>query len=147
METREAMPNVLIGGQPTSNDLDGLAAQGVVAVVNLRRPGEPDQPLSPDAEGDRVRAAGLDYLHLPIGGAPIERAEVAEFGRFLQAQTSGKVLVHCRSGGRAVVLLMLDHAERNNWPSAEVIERARGLGFEIPPPLRPIVQSYLDSRS
>ncbi len=52
---------VAIGGQPTVEDLHELRAQGFVAVVNLRTPGESGQTLSPEAEGFAAQEVGLDY--------------------------------------------------------------------------------------
>jgi uncharacterized protein (TIGR01244 family) len=147
VETRELLPGVTVSGQPTSVDLAGLRNAGYVAVVNLRRDGEPDQPLSPDSEGADVRRSGLNYLHLPVGGSPISVDDVRIFSSFLRDQSDGKVLVHCRSGGRAVALLLLDQADSHRWPSAEVIERGRTLGLELPPPLLPLVNAYLESRT
>ena len=47
-------------GQPTREELERLAQAGFKTVVNLRMAGEPNQPLSPEAEGDVARQAGLD---------------------------------------------------------------------------------------
>ena len=63
-------PTITIGDQPTEADLEQLKHEGYVGVVNLRNPGEPEQPMSPQAEGETVRALGMDYLHYGVGGAP-----------------------------------------------------------------------------
>ncbi len=47
-------------GQPTREELERLAQEGFKAVVNLRTADEPNQPLSPEAEGEVARKAGLD---------------------------------------------------------------------------------------
>ncbi len=63
-------PTITIGDQPTEADLEQLKHEGYVGVVNLRNPGEPEQPMSPQAEGEKVRTLGMDYLHYGVGGAP-----------------------------------------------------------------------------
>lgn len=137
----------LIGGQPSLDELKAHAAGGVVGVVNLRRAGEPDQPLSPEEEGREVRALGLAYLHLPIGGGPISRSDVESLGDFLRAQGEATVLVHCKSGGRATGLLLLERAEAFGWPASEVFERGRGLGLVPPPPVVPLLNQFLENRT
>jgi protein tyrosine phosphatase (PTP) superfamily phosphohydrolase (DUF442 family) len=45
--------------QPSREELDQLAPEGLKAVANLRMPGEQNQPLSPEEEGE-VPAGGDD---------------------------------------------------------------------------------------
>lgn len=54
-----------VGGQPTADDLKALKKQGFRSVVNLRRAGENNQPLTPEKERAEAEAAGLAYYHLP----------------------------------------------------------------------------------
>ena len=69
-------PGLHTGGQPTPEQLDALAAQGVRTVIDLR-------PDSEDHGYDEARAAGqrkLRYVQLPIAGpqdlTPAKRAEM-----------------------------------------------------------------------
>ncbi len=133
-------------GQPSVEELRALPGSGVAAVVNFRREAEPDQPLSPVEEGEFVRSLGLDYLHIPVGGAPITRPQVQAFGEFLHRHGGEAVLVHCKSGGRAAVMLMLERAEAEGWPNGEVLERGRQLGLNPPAPLLPLVAQFLEQR-
>ncbi len=73
MNVKQAVTDTItIGDQPDEGDLRALKKEGYVGVVNLRNDGEPEQPLGTTAEGDVVRALGLDYLHVGVGAAPAE---------------------------------------------------------------------------
>ena len=72
MENRIRIKDQLtIGAQPTEEQLKHLAEEGFKSVVNLRMPGEEEQPLSPDEEGEKVRALGMEYLHIPSGRSSV----------------------------------------------------------------------------
>lgn len=92
---------VIVGKTPPSEqDLKALASEGFAAVVNLRRSGEPNQPLSPEEEGKAAEVEGLRYVHIPVDPANIDAAAVERF-RDEVAQLPGPIFVHCASGRRA----------------------------------------------
>jgi uncharacterized protein (TIGR01244 family) len=141
-------PTITIGDQPTEADLEALKREGYIGVVNLRHPGEPEQPLSPPEEGEKVRALGMEYLHYGVGGAPLANPGVTDVCDFVDrlAQGSQKVLVHCRKGGRAVALLLLQQARANQWTPEETIDKGKAMGLEVDGGLRMMVEAYLQSR-
>ena len=81
------------GGQPTEADLAQLHADGVRTIINLRRPGEQNQPLDPAAEGDAARRAGFTYISIPVDPKNLSAAQVDEVARAISA-SSGPCLVH-----------------------------------------------------
>lgn len=142
---RPITPSIVIADQPTEADLSALKEAGFVGVVNLRNDGEPEQPLSTAAEGDRVRAAGLDYLHMGVGSAPLQETKVDEVCRFLDEHTKeGKVLVHCRKGGRAAAVVLLYEALKEGWMPSEAPAKGKAMGLEVDGGLRTLVETYLD---
>lgn len=52
---RPVTPEIIIGDQPSEEDLLECKYEGYAGVVNLRNDREPEQPLSTKAEGDKVR--------------------------------------------------------------------------------------------
>jgi uncharacterized protein (TIGR01244 family) len=136
---------ITIGDQPTEDDLARLKSEGYVGVVNLRTAGEPEQPLSPTAEAESVRAMGMDYLHYGVGGAPLSEQGVTAVCDFVDRHTQAgqKVMVHCRKGGRAVALVLLQQARANQWKPEEVIARGKAMGLEVDGGLRTLVETYL----
>jgi uncharacterized protein (TIGR01244 family) len=142
---RSIRDTVTVGDQPTEHDLDELKREGYSGIVNLRNSGEPDQPISPAQEAEKVRALGMEYLHYGVGAAPLSQQGVTAVCDFIDAhsQAPGKVLVHCRKGGRAVALLLLQQARANKWKADEVIAKGKAMGLEIDGGLRALVETYL----
>jgi uncharacterized protein (TIGR01244 family) len=139
---------ITIGDQPNEDDLAQLKHEGYSGVVNLRNPGEPEQPMSPADEGRKVEAMGMDYLHYGVGGAPLTEQGVTAVCDFVDRHARGgqKVLVHCRKGGRAVALVLLQQARANNWKPEELIAKGKELGLEVDGGLRMLVESYMQQR-
>lgn len=138
---------ITIADQPTAADLDRLAAEGYVAVVNLREDGEPEQPLDVAAEGREAEARGLAYHHLGVGKEPLSDVGVTAVCDFVDRETErGKVLIHCRGGGRAAAVVLLQQARARGWKPDEAVEKRRELGLSLKPELQLKVWQYLKSR-
>lgn len=136
-------PNVAIAGQPSAADLEALKAEGYAGVVNLRNDGEPEQPISTAQEGEIARSVGLDYLHCGFGGAPFDPSGVAAVMDFLDRHSGEKVLVHCRSGGRASAVLLVREAQARGWSASEAAEKGRAMGLDVKGGLQMLVEQYL----
>lgn len=143
--TKEITPSITIGDQPTESDLTQLSRDGFKGIVNLRNDGEPDQPLSTAEEGNQVMTLGMSYLHHGVGGFPLSDEGVISVCDFIDTQTAdgGKVLVHCRRGGRAAALVALQQARQNGWGPAEVRAKAAELGLPLEGNLMMMVEDYL----
>ena len=114
--------------QLTVSDLDEVAAQGIRLIVNNRPDGEElGQPSSAEIEA-AARAAGLDYLHIPIAGVfPPERIEA-----MARALERGPLLAFCRSGTRSAFLWALARAS-SGVPAEESIAAAAAAGYDLGP--------------
>jgi uncharacterized protein (TIGR01244 family) len=142
---RPVTSTITIGDQPTEADLAELKDEGYVGIVNLRHDGEPDQPMSTAREGAAVRHLGMDYLHYGVGGAPLSEPGVTEVCDFVDrhAQGTNKVLIHCRKGGRAVALLLLQQARANRWSAEETLAKGQAMGLALDGGLKTMVETYL----
>lgn len=133
-------------GQPTRDELARLTQEGFKTVVNLRTAGEQNQPLSPEAEGEVARKAGLDYLHIPVASTDPRPEQVDQFREKL-AGLPRPVLVHCASGKRSGAFAVLQLADQEGLSGEEALARARSLGFDWKSPeLEGFVRHYLDQR-
>lgn len=141
---RDVTPTLTIASQPDEADLEALKPAGYAGVVNLRGEGEPEQPISAVDEGEKVRALGLDYLHVPVVGNALPASEVERFCDFLDAHAGDRVLIHCRKGGRAAALVLLHQALAHRWSAREAVERGKALGLDVDGPLRVLVETFLD---
>ncbi|MHB1556587.1 MAG: protein tyrosine phosphatase family protein [Isosphaeraceae bacterium] len=145
---RPITSNITLGDQPTEDDLARLKREGYVGVVNLRNPGEPEQPLGPAEEGEKVLELGMEYLHYGVGGAPLSESGVESVCDFVDRLVggSGKVLVHCRKGGRAMALALIQQARANGWKPEETVVLGQSMGLEVDGGLRMLVEVYLQGR-
>lgn len=102
---RPLSETVFVSGQIQASDVAELAASGVTVIVNNRPDGEePGQPPGAEIEA-AARAAGLDYVHIPISDA-FPNDKVAAVGEAL-ANARGNVLLFCKSGTRSTYLWAL----------------------------------------
>ncbi len=139
---------ITIADQPTLDELRALSDEGFVAVLNLRREGEPDQPLSPSEEGVEVGAVGLEYLHEGVGGAPLTAEGVESICRFLDEQIEkGKVLVHCRRGARAAAMVLVHMAFQEGWRSHEAVAKGQERGLNVDGNLKVMIELFLAQKS
>jgi uncharacterized protein (TIGR01244 family) len=142
---RPVTATITIGDQPTEADLVQLKQDGYTGVVNLRNDGEPEQPISTTDEGKKVRALGMDYLHLGVGAVPLTTQGVTAVCDFIDQHSQGtdKVLVHCRRGPRAIALLLLQQARAQKWTNAEVFAKGKAMGLELEGGLKMMVDHFL----
>jgi uncharacterized protein (TIGR01244 family) len=141
---RAVPPNLIIADQPTATDLEALQVQGFVGIVNLRNDGEPEQPISTTAEAEKAKALGLDYIHMGVGSAPLLEQDVDRVCRFIDDHKEGKILVHCRKGGRAAAVALLYNALSHGWQPAETAAKGKEIGLDVDGNLRTMVETYLD---
>jgi protein tyrosine phosphatase (PTP) superfamily phosphohydrolase (DUF442 family) len=99
----EPLPGLVTGGQPTAEHLAALKAAGCEVVLDVRDPMEP----RPFDEPATVRAAGMEYLNIPVSGASM-RDETLERVRETVANLVGdrKMFFHCGSGNRVGATLI-----------------------------------------
>lgn len=93
--------DVAVAPQLAPEALAAAAAQGFRSVINNRPDfeGGPDQPTSAAMEA-AARAAGLEYVHLPVAPGYQSPDEIARF-RELLAALPRPILAFCRSGARS----------------------------------------------
>lgn len=106
MKTGKLTDRLLVGAQPTAEDLDRLYDAGVAMVINLRTDGENGQALSPSAEGEAAASAGLAYRHIPVSLTSLSGEQV-EAVKAAIAEAEGPVYMHCGAGQRACAIGLL----------------------------------------
>lgn len=147
MQSMKINDQVSVGAQPTEAELRKFAQQGFLSVVNFRTEGEEDQPLSPQAEGEKVSAAGMDYLHTPVSLEAMGPERVDQFREKL-TELPKPVFAHCKSGQRAGAMVVMDMAVEQGMTGEQTLQKAKEMGFECDQPeLKQFVRSYVDSHS
>jgi uncharacterized protein (TIGR01244 family) len=106
-------------------------AQGITLIVNNRPEGESDDQTPGGEIEAAARAAGLDYVAIPITHAGFSQAQVTAMAEAL-ASAAGPVLAYCRSGTRSTLLWALAEASRGTDPGV-IAASAANAGYDISP--------------
>jgi uncharacterized protein (TIGR01244 family) len=114
-------------------DVERARAEGFVCIVNNRPDGEsPDQTPSGKIEA-AARAAGLDYVHIPVTGGPT-RAQAEAMHEAVNA-ADGPVLAYCRSGTRSISTWALGQVLTEATPIDELARLGAAAGYDLRPVL------------
>lgn len=130
----EPVPGWVSGGQPSEQQIKAFNAAGGEVVVDNRDPMEP----RPFDEPAVVRAAGMEYISLPIVHGAVTIDTMKQMHETLKKLAGKKALLHCSSGNRTsaalIPYLMIDKkiqeeeaveiAMRGGLRSAELMELA-----------------------
>jgi len=130
----EPVPGWITGGQPTEQQLKAFKSAGGEVVVDNRDPMEP----RPFDEPATARAAGLEYVSLPIVHGAVTADTMKRMHQTLKKLEGRKALLHCSSGNRTSAALIpylmidkkvdqddaVDTAMRGGLRSAELMELA-----------------------
>lgn len=128
---RKITDQFLASPQIDVSDLAEAVRLGVTLVVNNRPEGEADDQ-TPGADMEAaVRAAGMDYVAIPVTHAGFSATQVEAMKAALE-DAAGPVLAYCRSGTRSTLLWALAQASRGEDPDTIAGQAARG-GYDISP--------------
>lgn len=121
-----------------TGDIAQAKALGVTLIVNNRPEGESaDQVPGPDIEA-AARAAGIDYLAIPVTHAGFSHPQVTALADALD-RADGPVLGYCRSGTRSTLLWALARASKGDDPEA-LASAAAAAGYDLGP-IRPAMDA------
>jgi uncharacterized protein (TIGR01244 family) len=128
---RQLDGQIMASPQITVADLAAARALGVNMVINNRPEGEsPDQTPGSVIE-DAARAAGMNYLAIPITHSGFSHGQVAAMAEAL-AHNAGPILAYCRSGTRSTLLWALAQASRGEDPDRLALA-AMQAGYDLTP--------------
>lgn len=127
-EFRRVTDSLSVSPQVSEADMASAAAQGFVLVINNRPDGEdPSQPSSATIEA-AARAAGMDYLHVPVRGGPTQ--EQVDAVRAATDAADGPVLAFCRSGTRSIVTWSIGQALAGE-DRETLVNQGRDAGYDL----------------
>lgn len=107
---------LILGGQPTAEQLTAVAAEGYSIVVNLAT-FDPGRSL-PDEAG-LVRSLGMTYHPIPVDWDNPTDADFAAFERTLLHRPEGRTLIHCAANFRATAFYSLYALKHLGWTEAQ----------------------------
>ena len=112
------------------------AALGVTLVIN-NRPEDESDDQTPGAEIEAAaRAAGMDYVAIPVTHSGFSEPQVEAMATALEG-ADGAVLAYCRSGTRSTLLWALAEASQGGDPDA-LTNMAAKAGYDVSP-IRPLM--------
>lgn len=128
MTVRRLDDSTFVAGQIHPEDVSEIRALGIATVINNRPDHEEEgQPTAAEME-TAVRAAGLDYRHVPVaGGFSLEQIDA-----MAEALEGGPALAFCRSGTRSTYLWALAKASRGA-EAEDLALKAAAAGFDLSP--------------
>ena len=133
---RKLTDNIYASPQITLEDVAEAAAMGVKLIINNRPEGESDDQV-PGAEIEAAaRAAGIDYVAIPVTHAGFSEPQVLAMVKALD-EAEGPVLAYCRSGTRSTLLWALSEASQGGDPDS-LTNMAAKAGYDVSP-VRPLM--------
>jgi uncharacterized protein (TIGR01244 family) len=128
---RKLSDTVLASQQLTLADLAEASALGVRLIVNNRPEGESEDQTPGPAIETAARAAGMEYLAIPISHGNFGEAQVRAMVDAL-SRAQGKVLAYCRTGTRSTLLWALAQAASGEPPET-IASAAAAAGYDVSP--------------
>ena len=127
-DIRKVTDAFAVAPQMAPGDMPEVAGLGYRLVINNRPDGEvPGQPTSAEMEA-AARAAGLDYIFIPVLGGPT-LAQVEAVADAV-AGAEGPVLAFCRSGTRSINTWSIGQA-RSGEPRDELARLGADAGYDL----------------
>ena len=121
----EPVSGWITGGQPTEQQIKSFKAAGGEVVVDNRDPMEP----RPFDEPATVRAAGLEYITLPIVHGAVTTATMKQMHHTLKGLGGKKALLHCSSGNRTAAALIPYLMAEKKMEQEEAVDLAMSIGL------------------
>ena len=121
----EPVPGWITGGQPTEQQLKAFKAAGGQVVLDNRDPMEP----RPFDEPATVRAAGLEYISLPIVHGAVTTDTMEQMHQAVKRLEGKKALLHCSSGNRTAAALIPYLMVDKKMEQEDAVDLAMSIGL------------------
>ena len=133
---RKLTDNIYAAPQISLEDVTEAAKIGVKLIINNRPEGESDDQVPGADIESAARAAGMDYVAIPVTHAGFSEPQVVAMAKALDG-AAGPVLAYCRSGTRSTLLWALSEASQGGDPDS-LTNMAAKAGYDVSP-VRPLM--------
>ena len=133
---RQLSDRVFASPQIGLEEVAEAARMGIGLIINNRPEGESDDQVPGSEIESTARAAGLDYVAIPVTHAGFSEGQMKAMVAAL-ASTDKPVLAYCRSGTRSTLLWALAQASQGKQPD-ELAAAAAEAGYDLTP-IRPLL--------
>lgn len=128
---RQLSDRVFASPQIGLEEVAEAARMGIGLIINNRPEGESDDQVPGSEIESTARAAGLDYVAIPVTHAGFSEGQMKAMAAAL-ASTDKPVLAYCRSGTRSTLLWALAQASQGKQPD-ELAAAAAQAGYDLTP--------------
>ncbi|MCC1491778.1 TIGR01244 family sulfur transferase [Cognatishimia sp. F0-27] len=125
---RQITETYFVSPQIEPSFAEELAASGVTRVICNRPDAEVPPGLQAAAIGDAVRAAGLEFIELPLTHQTMTPDNVAKQAQLIE-EADGAVLAYCASGTRSTVVWALGQAGKMS--TDDILRAAAAGGYDL----------------
>ena len=130
---------IACGGSTKPEAIREIRNMGFKSVINLRLATEEGAMV--EEEGAAVRAAGMNYVHLPFNDQSPDPQLIDNFIAAVTKPANTPAYVHCAAGGRAAALWMIKRVKADGWTLDRALVEANALGLNDR--FRPFAMNYL----
>ena len=134
---------IACGGATKPEAIREVAKMGFKSVINLRLASE--QGAMVEEEGAAVKAAGMNYVHLPFDAQNPDAHLIDNFIAAVTAPANQPAYVHCAAGGRAASLWMVKRVLADGWDEQRALTEANALGLNDR--FRPFALNYIHTHA
>ena len=117
---------LLVGGQPSREQLKAIEEAGYRTVITLRAESEPGD----EGEQSTVERLGMKFVSIPVPGpSGLTESNARALAKALGEQDALPAVVHCKSGQRVSALLGLKAFVVDRVSAAAAMDLAKSLGL------------------
>ena len=128
MDIRHLTPTYAVSPQIACEDCQAIADAGFVAIICNRPDAEVPPMLASAAMADAAKAAGLDFVVLPVTHQTMTPDVIAAHRAAIDA-ADGPVLAYCASGTRSSIMWSLGQA--GDMDPDAIIAAAAQAGYDL----------------
>ncbi len=128
------------GGQPKLEHLEQLKAEGVKAIINLRRPTEHRAA----EEEAKAKELGLRYFNIPVVFGEPKDEQATEFLKITDDPQNRPAFIHCTAAIRVGAFWMIRRVLRDGWTLEAAEEEAKKVGLRESPHLNEFARKYIE---
>lgn len=127
------------GGQPRLEHLEKLKAEGIKAIINLRRPTE----HRAEEEETKAKELGLRYFNIPVAFGDPKDEQADEFLKITDDPQNRPAFVHCTAAIRVGAFWMIRRVLRDGWKIEDAEAEAQKVGLKESPHLNEFARKYI----
>ncbi|MBW1757180.1 MAG: hypothetical protein JRJ80_13540, partial [Deltaproteobacteria bacterium] len=123
---RVTKTGLLIGGQPSAEQLKAIGEAGYRTVITLRT----DSERGDEGEQSAVERMGMKFVRIPVAGASgLTEDNARTLGKALGQEDVLPAVLHCATGQRVAALLGLKAFVVDRASATAAIDLAKSLGL------------------